>query len=298
MRAIRWTQNRIPKVFFFSLVIFLISFLPLDSLRSLQVLAGQPGSESSLKGLRGPERDSFRGRGFEPNLYPCNKHPFYNPRGAPLSFSENEPGGQGKELLGSIIDDFLVNDDIAGDCDQRYSATARNPSGNFVITWEDFRNGNWDIYAQRYDSSGTPLGSNFKVNDDAGTARQMNPAIAMDVLGNFVIVWEDERSGHYHIYAQRYDSSGSPIGSNFVVNDDTGLLWQWNPAIAMDYSGNFVICWTDERDIGNLHRDIYAQRYDSSGTPLGSNFEVNDDTGAAYVDEPAIAMDPSGNFVV
>jgi hypothetical protein len=189
---------------------------------------------------------------------------------------------------------FKVNDD-AGTAGQDIPAIAMNGSGNFVITWEDGRNGNSDIYAQRFDSSGTPQGANFMVNNDDGTANQARPAIAMDGSGNFVITWRDGRNGS-DIYAQRYDSSGTPQGANFKVNDDAGTADQFDPAIAMDGSGNFVITWQDYRTVNN--GNIYAQRYDSSGTPQGANFKVNDDAGTANQWYPAIAMDDSGNFVI
>jgi hypothetical protein len=190
---------------------------------------------------------------------------------------------------------FIVNDELASD--QFTPAIAMDGSGNFIITWEDHRNGNAnaDIYAQRYDSSGTPLGSNFKVNDDAGTASQADPDIAMDGFGNFAITWHDYRNGNYDIYAQRYDFSGTPLGSNFKVNDDAETASQGHPAIAMNDSGNFTVTWSDRR---NDNGDIYGQRYDSSGTPLGSNFKVNDDVGTASQFWPDIAMDGSCNFVI
>jgi hypothetical protein len=90
----------------------------------------------------------------------------------------------------AIIDDFLVNDDTTGGCGQWVPTIARDPSGNFVITSHDYRNGNADIYAQRYNSSGDTLRSNFKVSDDIGTASQTVHAIAMDSSGNFIITWE------------------------------------------------------------------------------------------------------------
>ncbi len=188
-----------------------------------------------------------------------------------------------------------MNDD-AGTADQKFPVIAVNGSCSFVITWYDFRNGNYsDIYAQRYDSSGTPLGSNFKVDDDAGTAWEGFPTIAVDGSCSFVITWYDYRNGNYDIYAQRYNSSGAPLGSNFPVNDDVGSAWQFSPAIAMDGSGNFVITWEDYRDGKG---DIYAQRCDSSGAPLDSNFKVNDDAGSAYRAFPAIAIDGFSNFVI
>jgi hypothetical protein len=152
-----------------------------------------------------------------------------------------------------------VNDD-AGTADQTICAIAMDVSGNFVITWEDYRNGNSDIYAQRFNSSGTPQGSNFKVNDDAGTADQTICAIAMDVSGNFVITWEDLRNANYDIYAQRYNSSGTPTGSNYLVpHPNYSSFEQAYPAVGANSSN---ICFTWEDDRRDPWRDIYAKIVD------------------------------------
>jgi len=192
---------------------------------------------------------------------------------------------------------FKANDDV-GAADQKYPAIAIDKSGNSVIVFQDQRNSNWDIFAQKYNSAGTTVGSNFRVNNDTGTTSQSNPAIAMDGSGNFVIAWNDYRNNNYDIYAQRYNSSGTTVGSSFRVNNDTGTTSQSNPAIAMDGSGNFVIAWDDYRNWRTLLMDIYAQRFSSSGTPQGSNFKVNDET--QYTDSyfPAVYMDNSGDFVI
>jgi len=172
-----------------------------------------------------------------------------------------------------------------------YSAVVMNGSGDFIITWEDYRNFQnwfWDIFAQRYDSSGATLGYNFKVNDDTLAVNQWTPAIAGDSFGNFVISWADGRNSNLDIYAQRYSHSGIPLGSNIRVNDDVGTSEQSSPAIAMGDSGNFIIVWEDSRN-GNL--DIYAQRYDSSGNPSGSNFLVPSPQSASFSQEnPSVAI--------
>jgi len=195
-----------------------------------------------------------------------------------------------------IIDDFLVNDDT-GTADQEYPSIDIDGSGNFVITWRDARNSNYDIYAQRYNSVCIPLGANFKVDEDSGHNLPSHPAIAMSDFGGFVITWEDYRNSitNADIYAQRYSSTGSPLGSNFKVNDDSGSRGQYSPSVAMDSSGSFVITWYDYR---NGNPDIYAQRYSSSGIPIYSNFKVNDDLGSRYQYRPDIAMDVLGNFVI
>jgi len=45
-------------------------------------------------------------------------------------------------------------------------------------------------------------------------------------------------------------------------------------SVAMDSSGNYVIVWQSEGQDGDLS-GIFAQRYDSSGNPVGSEFQVN-----------------------
>jgi len=200
-------------------------------------------------------------------------------------------------LLQAIIEDFQVNENAGPNgAWQYYPAIAVDGAGNVVVVWEDERNGDRDIYAQRYAADGTPIGNNFKVNDDNSSAGQESPAIAIDAAGNFVVVWRDERNGDWDIYAQRYAADGTPIGSNFRVNDDSGSEWQYSPAITVDGSGNFVVVWTDERN--DRDGDIYAQRYAADGTPIGNNFKVNDDSGSANQYSPAIAVDAVGNFVV
>jgi predicted 3-demethylubiquinone-9 3-methyltransferase (glyoxalase superfamily) len=216
---------------------------------------------------------------------------------------------------------YLVNDD-AGSSDQSEPSIAIDGCGNFLVTWTDERNGDQDIYAQRYSSEGTALGNNFLVNHDQGDATHNSPSITADVNGNFVITWSDFRSGYLSdIYAQRYSADGTALGGNFKVNEDSGFVYHYAPDIASDENGNFIITWFDGSDSksnqsyqevlnegktlknnvsvnSNTEPDIYAQRYLNDGTPLGSNFKVNDDSVYALQDCPSITIDGNGNFVI
>ncbi len=187
---------------------------------------------------------------------------------------------------------FRVNDD-QGNTYQENPSIAADDSGNFIITWEDNRNGiyAWDIYAQRYSSDGSSLGTNFKVNDDQGSVSQNYPSIASDGSGNFIITWYDGRNGNSDIYAQCYSSDGSLLGTNFKVNDDQGSASQYYPAIAADCNGNFMIVWYDSRS------NIYGQRYSSDRSALGSNFIVPDQD-SKYPYEHSVAADCNGNFII
>jgi hypothetical protein len=173
-------------------------------------------------------------------------------------------------------DNFRVNDD-SGASSQYIPAIAMSCNGGFVVVWIDERNGNWDIYGQRYSASGAKQGENFRVNDDSDSTSQVDPAVDMDSNGNFVVTWSDDRNGDWDIYAQRFAASGVKLGANFRVNSDNSDSTQGASAIALDDNGDFIVAWTDERD-GNW--DIYAQLFDNQGTMLGTNYRVNNDSSA------------------
>ena len=115
------------------------------------------------------------------------------------------------------------------------------------------------------------MGANFKVNEDETEVSQNYPSVAMDSLGNFVIVWEDKRNGNIDIYLQRFTANGERLGSNLKINDDEGRAKQTEPKISMDGDGKFVVTWEDLR---NGYSDIYGKRFLANGVRFGSNFRV------------------------
>jgi len=191
---------------------------------------------------------------------------------------------------------FRVNDDV-GDAFQSWPCCMCHKDGSFVVSWIDTRNNDdRDVYAQLFSADGTTLGDNFKVNTDAGTVNQVLPDIAMNGIGDFIIVWEDKRNGYFDIYAQRYLQDGTAVGDNFNLNEDTPDSSQGNPSVSMDEEGNFTACWEDKR---NDYNDVYARRFSNEGIPLGDDFIVNtDNVYNAQQLNPVIASDAEGNFMI
>jgi hypothetical protein len=193
-----------------------------------------------------------------------------------------------------IGSDFKVNDDVSG-VGRSAPAIACDGSGNFIITWSDSRDGSSEAYLQRYTSAGVSIGPNVVVNDST-SASQKTPDIAMDIDGNFTVTWEDSRNGNFDIYARRFDSTGAPIGTDFMVSNAPETAFQYIPSIDMSDSDDFVICWRDNRD--DFFYDIYAQRYDSLGTAVGPNLKVNDDPGTAFQLHSSVSIDNRGNCTI
>jgi hypothetical protein len=90
--------------------------------------------------------------------------------------------------------EFRVNSHTTGS--QRDAAVASDSDGRFVVVWESFQGASsaFDVLGQRYDPSGAPLGSEFRVNGYA-TGDQRHPAVAAAPDGRFVVAWESPRDG-------------------------------------------------------------------------------------------------------
>jgi len=188
---------------------------------------------------------------------------------------------------------FRVNDSLPGR-DGGGATVSANPQGGFLVTWNDSRNGNWDIYGQLLDAQGQRQGGNFRVSDNSAPGDQSGPYVRFSPRDEYWVFWTDRREGNDDIYGQRLTASGSAIGSNFRVNDDSFSSHQRVPSIAANDAGLNVTIWEDER---NGNTDVYCQFGDADGNPIGANIKVNaDNVGAAHFYSTA-AMDQLGNSI-
>ncbi len=197
-----------------------------------------------------------------------------------------------------VGNEFRVNGTTAGN--QVAPAVDINDSGQFVITWQSpDGNGGYDIYAQRYSTSGARLGGEFRVN--ATTANWQNvPSVAIRPDGGFVIVWNSylQDGSSNGIYLRRYDSVGLPLSGDVRVNtftagDQSSFHRQ---SIDMDASGNFVVVWNSESQDGSDY-GVYAQLYNASGLRQGGEFRVNTQTLNRQSGASA-AMATDGSFLI
>jgi FlgD Ig-like domain len=140
-------------------------------------------------------------------------------------------------------------------------------AGGAIVTWEDYRSGNFDVYVQRVNALGAPL---WTANGIALTTAALDhryPTIVSDDVGGAIVTWHDYRGGASHIYAQRVSASGLPQWTADGIALCTAANEQANPTIASDDAGGAIVTWRDFRS-GPLGYDIYAQRVNASGVPL------------------------------
>jgi len=95
----------------------------------------------------------------------------------------------------------------------------------------------------------------------------------------------------------RETPSLTSVGPEFRVNTLTQER-QWEPAVAMDADGDFVIAFSG---YGDYESDpgwgIFARLYQADGTPRGDQFRVAT-VSNMFSNEVSVAMDADGDFVV
>jgi hypothetical protein len=199
-------------------------------------------------------------------------------------------------LAQPVGNEFRVNTYTTGR--QYDGAVASGPSGNFVVVWYSYQDGSgFGVYGQRYDSQGSAVGPEFRVNTDT-TSHQGTPSAAMDASGASVVAWGSHfGDGPYDLglRAQRYDPAGNPAGPEFRINTFTPGI-QAGPVVAVRPGGDFVVVWYSLGQDGSNY-GAFGQRYDSGGNALGGEFRVNSYTTGGQADA-SVAWLASGGFVI
>jgi|GEM_PF-1766611 len=151
---------------------------------------------------------------------------------------------------------FKINTTLAEN--QSNTSVAGLEDGGFVAVWQSFgQDGDlYGIYGQRFDSAGTAIGDEFKVNDITNSTQTL-PHVISTADGGFVVGWQ---STHLTagVYIQAYDSTGSSIGNNRIVNVDGTLTVNNSNNIELVQlsGGDIVAAW----DAWSGSRDIFARR--------------------------------------
>jgi hypothetical protein len=146
---------------------------------------------------------------------------------------------------------------------QTYPTIATDGAGGAISTWQDDRNGDYDIYAQRISAGGTVQWTTSGVALCTAADNQSYPVIISDDTGGTIVTWYDKRGGtNTDIYAQRISATGAVQWTANGVALCTALGDQRLPALTSDGAGGAVVAWGDFR---NGTEDIYAQRVERYG---------------------------------
>ena len=182
-------------------------------------------------------------------------------------------------------------------------AIAVDGSGNVYVVWEDYREGDADIFIKKYDGSG--FGNRNKVNsaETGSVDYDTTPSIAVDTLGDIYVVWEhrdDSLDDYPDIYFARSMNQGQTFSTPATVAPTNGR----RPAIVIDSSGVVYVVWEDLNGFPGFlnpsptHINITKIVADTPDTPKQvtplSFYDPLYDN-ARY---PSVAVGPGGNVYV
>ena len=139
------------------------------------------------------------------------------------------------------------------------------------------------------------FGKNVKVNSDAGSLSQNNPATARDSIGNIWIVWDQTTSaGDTDIYIGKLPANGTAFAASVpVVTNPNDQLY---PSIAIDSGNKLYVAWQDNRQAGDNNQgewDIYLST-STNGTTWSTAKRINDPDENNQIN-PSIVINPSTN---
>ncbi len=169
-----------------------------------------------------------------------------------------------------------------------YPKAAMASDGHFAVAWGVRNSTSHAVYVRLYSADGSPLGNEIPVKLNI-QSHDLLVEMAMAPDGRFVVIWQEhDINNEYTVFARLFMPDGSPDGPEYQViapgNDP------YNPAVAIDSSGNFTIVWRIE------NHGVFGQRFMSDGSPDGPEFQVS--TSGQSHDALDIAMIPNGRFVI
>src|SRR3989339_451868 len=159
----------------------------------------------------------------------------------------------------------VIVNDSPGNTIQRNVKIIKSGISDYILVFEDLRDGNADLYMQKISEDGSRLWGItafplIKFKND-----QIFPQIISDNAGGVFIVWQDDRNGDFDIYLQRVSANGTLLYAKTGVPVCAARGGQIFPKIISDGEDGVIITWFDYR---SGEEDIYAQKVDSKGRSL------------------------------
>ncbi len=150
---------------------------------------------------------------------------------------------------------------------------AASPDGSFVVAWQTYDGNGLDagIAARRIDADAQPIGAEISVNETTD-GDQVTPAVAVDeASGRFVVAWAgdgQDEAGGYAVVARAFDSTGTPMGGDALVNQTT-TDDQERPSISTLGSGRLAVAWQSFGQEGPLDAGVVGRLLDLGGGACG-----------------------------
>ncbi|MFC1739226.1 PKD domain-containing protein [Planctomycetota bacterium] len=183
----------------------------------------------------------------------------------------------GTDTFGDSVN--ITNNDSA----QSAPAIAIDSIDRLYVAWQDYRNGEWDIYMST-STDGITWSAARKVSDP--NSDQTRPAMAIDNADKTYIAWQDNQNDNNDIYIA---SSSNLFVTKATAQITSNASSQTSPAIAITAANRVYLLWEDNR-AGTS--DIYGA---DSSNGSWTNVAVVSKAGAQI--SPVIATEASGEVL-
>ena len=178
--------------------------------------------------------------------------------------------------------------------------------GGVIVVWEDWRNGNQDIYAQRIDANGKPLWEANGVPVYSGEGDQYDPVVIADGDGGAIFAWWDISTPDWNIFAQRLSADGKPMWNSgdgaegAPIPVCTAIGNQGAPVAVKDENGGVFFIWSDYRNDPNFYTraQLYAQHITANGDALWADDGIPVCDLQVNQQQPDCIPDGHGGFIV
>jgi hypothetical protein len=191
---------------------------------------------------------------------------------------------------------------VTGNFHADFPKIVSDGSGGAIIAWQDARNGNVRIYAQRLDANGAAQWAANGIELSPGIAQRglRGHELIGDGAGGAVVAWVDGRNGtDADIYAQRLNASGQIQWQAAGVAIVTRAGYQYSPAMVSDGANGAIIAWEDQgaSPQGSGQQWILAQRITGLGAPLWTTDGISMCT-SCHAFGPSIVTDDAGGAII
>ena len=181
---------------------------------------------------------------------------------------------------------------IESDSNQVIPDIAWANNGRFFVVWRDKRSGTDRIFGRFFEPDGTPAGDEFEVSTHTDPEIEChNPSAAVDVNGNFVVVWTVYSEGDSRgINLSAFDSLGNRSREPFVLSDPDDFTRVYVSAISAHPTRSlFDIVWfgllTDGSD------GIFLQQYSPDVDIIPDPFLISDEDASGTLSLDAAVAD-------
>lgn len=168
---------------------------------------------------------------------------------------------------------------------------------DWLVVWEDSRQGSPLLFGQKINSAGVNLWQDSGIPLAPGGKSEEKPCLALAADGQAIVVWQDRRNGGLDLFGQKLALDGTPVWSadGQALSNAEGSVIHQNASLLDSGRGEIIAAFEDARS-GYLN--VYAQKISLQGDLLWGKNAVPLAKVKADQTNPCLVSDGAGGALV